>query len=121
MFATAVPVPGPLTDIFSAACVKLGIWGVFSITGEQARALSLTPCALRGACATACADASATQHEEHPRKQPYNTLILIDPTGAIVQRYRKIMPWTPIEGVCLASAQAHRLQRSGSAAAPCGK
>src|SRR5467141_2823877 len=61
-------VPGPETAIFSEACRKNKVWGVFSITGEQ-----------------------------NPKGAPFNSFLLVNDKGEIVLNYHKILPWVPME------------------------
>lgn len=119
MMENACSIPGPETDKFCAVCKEVGVWGVFSLTGErheQVRALCKAPLAVSGNyCCTANVEQGLTFDPvtssdswndgcnenlcwQHPQKHPYNTLVLINDKGEIVQKYRKILPWCPIEG-----------------------
>ncbi|KAL4444375.1 hypothetical protein ABPG75_012112 [Micractinium tetrahymenae] len=60
---------GPEVAIFKQACIDNGVYGIFSLTGE-----------------------------EHPEgRNMYNTLIMITDQGEINHVYRKIFPWVPKE------------------------
>ncbi|KAJ3035601.1 hypothetical protein HDV00_003627 [Rhizophlyctis rosea] len=60
---------GPEVAMFKEACKRNDVWGIFSLTGEH--------------------------NPDGPT--PYNTLIMISPTGETPLVYRKIFPWVPQE------------------------
>ncbi|GAB4816746.1 hypothetical protein N2152v2_003792 [Parachlorella kessleri] len=60
---------GKEVQMFKDACMRNGVYGIFSLTGE-----------------------------EHPEGlNPYNTLIMITDQGEVNLVYRKMFPWTPVE------------------------
>ncbi|PSC71181.1 acylamide amidohydrolase [Micractinium conductrix] len=60
---------GPEVQIFKQACKDNGVYGIFSLTGE-----------------------------EHPEGlNPYNTLVMVSDEGEINLVYRKMFPWCPLE------------------------
>lgn len=68
MLEYEMSIPGPETEILSKACKDNGVWGVFSMDPEA-----------------------------NGERNSYNTAIMINDQGEIVQTYRKIMPWVPME------------------------
>ena len=58
---------GPEVALWAAACREHGVWGCFSIM------------------------------ERNPGGYPWNSGIILDPTGAMKLYYRKLHPWVPVE------------------------
>jgi formamidase len=58
---------GPEVAAFKQACIDNDLWGCFS------------------------------SMERNPHGNPYNSGIIIDPTGALKLTYRKLHPWVPVE------------------------
>lgn len=62
-------VPGPVTEALGRRCRELGVWAYFNVLEKSGS----------------------------PAQRPYNTSLLIDATGTIVLKQRKINPFVPLE------------------------
>ncbi len=65
----ASTIPGPETEAFAKKARENGVWLCVSVVEKH----------------------------EDPTKNPYNSMVIIDPEGKVALSYRKMMPWCPKE------------------------
>jgi len=65
----ALDMPGPRVQKLQDKCKELGVWGIFSFLRKH----------------------------EDPKKNPYNSCIMVNPHGEVVHVYNKVNPWSPGE------------------------
>ncbi|MFJ1260088.1 nitrilase-related carbon-nitrogen hydrolase [Cupriavidus sp. CuC1] len=65
----ASTIPGPETDAFGKKAIEKNVWLCVSVVEKG----------------------------ETPDKKPYNSMVIINPAGEVVLKYRKIFPWCPKE------------------------